>query len=227
MKKVEKKGLQGAIQDLRARGYSYRQIADVLRKQGQDVSHMAAKRYLDSDAEIKRDVISKREELQEKLVQQQLDIYQQLIDAHRVVKGKIEELANTTEHSALVNYAKELRNQVELMSRLLGQLSPLPQIEINQTFIENNLTQVVDSLPEAKVDKLMDSIRGSGKLACRWHVLSNQELLGLLRQNQEDVWFEEQKMEEEGDRLVLNKPKPEVLDDLRRWKQNQEKRLLK
>lgn len=222
VKKVEKKGLQKAISGLRAQGLSYRGISGALQAQGAGLSHMAVKRYIDSDAEVKRDIIGQREELQEKLARQQLDVYQEIIDVHKIVKKKIEELANTTEHAALVRYAQELRGQIELMSRLLGQLSPIPSVQVNQVFVENNLGSIVDKLPDKKVDELLERIRSSEKQRFRWTILTQMELIDSFRRIQEELWFEGQEMEEKDGKLVLNRPNLAILDDFRKWKRKKE-----
>lgn len=148
--KVVKYDLQSDVIELRARGFGVRETAKRLSsKVGKYISHMSVQNYLQSSKDIGIKTVAKEQQLREKLTNQQLDIYQELINVNKIVKKKIEELEDTTQHRDLLGYLKEIRSQSELIAKLLGELTPSGSVSVRQTInLQENIFKTVEELPE-------------------------------------------------------------------------------
>src|SRR3989338_1436515 len=153
MLQIQRLSLEKQIVELRAKGLSNREIAKEFGKQGIKVSHMGVSRFLNSSKKVEKTIISEKKELREELARQKLDIYQQVIDAIKLVKRKIDDLEKTNEHYALQGYLKEFRSQLEFVAKMVGELDPKISIEQTITYVRSNIIEIINEMPEqAKKD---------------------------------------------------------------------------
>ena len=215
---LQNQSLDNRIVDLKASGLSLREIASQLQKEGFDLSHMTIKRYLDNSNSLTQDIISKREELQEKLAEQQLDIYDQLIGLNKILSSRIESLSDTDEHKALIDYIKETRCQIELISKLLGQLQPQSTI-FNNNFIQNNLNQLIDNISNEQLVELVRLLEEKRGDECP--ITTREDSTDTIRRIQQ-YFFQDNAVIEEDGKLIFTKPGTSLLDTYRRWKFKEE-----
>jgi len=146
MKQIERLDLQQQIIEMRAKGLSSRDIAKELSNAGIEASHMSVFRFLKSSDETSREVISRSFELQEKLAEQKLDVHEQLLHLFSLVKGKLDELENSTDHRSYQGYLRELRELLQFIAKLTGELTGVAAMENNEPMIVFRINQALSSL---------------------------------------------------------------------------------
>src|SRR3989338_7758739 len=206
MLQIQRLSLEKQIVELRAKGLSNREIAKEFGKQGIKVSHMGVSRFLNSSKKVEKTIISEKKELREELARQKLDIYQQVIDAIKLVKRKIDDLEKTNEHYALQGYLKEFRSQLEFVAKMVGELDPKISIKQTITYVRSNIIEIINEMPEqAKKDlaqflienKLIDNLTTASLIN---DGLRGIEKLGycMIKINDEDTRTSIKHLEEKG-----------------------------
>lgn len=136
--KVEILGLQETVKDLYAHGHGSRAISTRLQKKGYDVSFISVQNFINADKKMKRELIAERKGFQAELVKRQFNTHEKLLNLAELVERKIKEYENDPKQvPALLGFIRELHTQLSHMNRLLGDLTPAPQVNISQTNILN------------------------------------------------------------------------------------------
>ncbi len=135
---VERLGLTNLVQNLYVQGKTIKGISEELKRLGHNIGSQGIANYLTHHEEIARRIVGKQETLQIKLLNQQFDVHDKLIETTQGIEKKIKELEGTQDYANHLGYVREMRAQLELIYRLLGKLTPaLQQLNINQTNILN------------------------------------------------------------------------------------------
>ena len=213
MLQIQRLGLEKQVVELRAKGLSNREIAKEFGKQGIKVSHMGVSRFLNSSKKVEKTIISEKKELREELARQKLDIYQQVIDAIKLVKRKIDDLEKTNEHYALQGYLKEFRSQLEFVAKMVGELDPKISIEQTITYVRSNIIEIINEMPEqAKKDLAQFLIENKLIENLTQAYLANEGLKGIekmgyymVKANNEDAKELMKSLKEEG-KISIFKP---------------------
>jgi hypothetical protein len=118
---------------------------------------------LNKSREIKQSIVAKREVLQSKLVLRQFNIHDELIELVKVLKAKIKEFEKEPETH--LSYIREFHRQIEHLNRLLGELAPAPQTNIEGD-VQVNIVEVSNAARRLRSEwfSQMDATLENGKL---------------------------------------------------------------
>jgi len=120
--KIVKLGLEKIVHELRNQGLGYHAISKVLEEQhGVKISFMSIKRYFESV-----DLAAESPEVRKNIVKDKIDTVQQLKEINRVIWELMNNAIKQGDKTTILRAAKEIREQLELQAKLLGDIQESP-----------------------------------------------------------------------------------------------------
>jgi len=132
-------GLEEEANKLKAQGLSDYEIAEQLSKlAGVKITQSTVWRYFNSNRDAVLIRIKQREDIVEKAINHRFDRLEQLTQINRIAWEMLNKALKENNIRLIKSFLREIREQIELQAKILGDISdqPVINIHINNEFIQ-------------------------------------------------------------------------------------------